>query len=271
MQIAAPNLSSLPYAISAADLDSYRENGWIRLESVCPYDEVQEWGDVIRDAAMKHNVETRPLEERDTYGKAFLQIMNLWQKDERVAQFTLAKRFAGIAAQLLGCEKVRLYHDQALFKEPGGGHTPWHQDGYFWPLRQDRTVTMWMPLINVSAEMGTMSFADTSHSLGVIPLTSGISDQSEAFYEGYIQGKGYKVRTSGAMKAGDATFHSGLTLHRAPGNPTTQVRAVMTVIYVADGEAVQAPTNPNQEVDLAQWLPGLKAGDPVASPLNPLL
>ena len=43
------------------------------------------------------------------------------------------------------------------------------------------------------------------------------------------------------MKAGDATFHSGLTLHRAPGNPTDRVRAVMTVIYIAEGEVVQQP------------------------------
>ena len=59
--------------------------------------------------------------------------MNLWAVDDAVKQFTLAKRFAKIAADLLGVDKVRLYHDQALYKEPGGGFTPWHQDQYYWP------------------------------------------------------------------------------------------------------------------------------------------
>lgn len=44
------------------------------------------------------NTKKRKLEERDTYGQAFLQIMNLLEVDEEVRKFTLAKRFAKIAA-----------------------------------------------------------------------------------------------------------------------------------------------------------------------------
>lgn len=220
---------------------------------------------------MAHNRETRPLGERETYGKAFLQVMNLWCLDDRVRAFTLAKRFAGVAAGLMGVERVRLYHDQALFKEPGGGHTPWHQDGYFWPVDASKSITMWMPLVDISEDMGSMSFADRSQEEGIISLDQGISDQSEAFYEGFVRGRGFSVRTSGAMKAGDATFHSGLTLHRAPGNPTHRVRAVMTVIYVAEGSRVVEPASQEQANDLQTWMPGLKPGDPIASELNPLI
>jgi len=252
-------------------ISDYRANGWTLVRSVCAPDEIATFGPAITKAAMAHSNETRPLEERDTYGKAFLQVMNLWRVDPAVAEFTLAKRFAGIAAQLLGVEKVRLYHDQALFKEPGGGHTPWHQDSYFWPLDGSKTVTMWMPLVDISAEMGSMSFGDKSHLEGLVDLTVGISDQSEAYFEGFIKGKGYNVRTSGPMSAGDATFHNGITFHKAPGNPTDRVRAVMTVIYMADGLTVQEPANGPQEGDLKNWLPGLKPGDLAASEINPLI
>ena len=47
-----------------------------------------------------------------------------------------------------------LYHDQALFKEPGGGPTPWHQDQYYWPFDTDKTITMWMPLVEVGPVAG---------------------------------------------------------------------------------------------------------------------
>ena len=43
-------------------------------------------------------------------------------------------------------EGVRLYHDQALNKEPGGGYTPWHCDAYYWPVLSDKIVTAWVPL-----------------------------------------------------------------------------------------------------------------------------
>ena len=57
-----------------------------------------------------------------------------------------SRRLAGVAAKLLGVYAVRLYHDQALYKEPGGGIIPWHADQYYWPLSSDRCVTIWLPL-----------------------------------------------------------------------------------------------------------------------------
>lgn len=65
-----------------------------------------------------------------------------------------------MAAQVEG---VRLYHDQALYKEAGGGPTPWHADQYYWPLTTDRIVTAWIPLQPVSADMGPLAFAERTH------------------------------------------------------------------------------------------------------------
>src|SRR5687767_14817703 len=103
-------------------------DGHVLLRGVASTTEIVEHRASIVDAARRLSPENRDLEDRDTYGKAFLQITNLWQKDDGVKRFVFEKKFAQIAAELLGVERVRLYHDQALFKEPGGGHTPWHQD-----------------------------------------------------------------------------------------------------------------------------------------------
>ena len=135
---------------------------------MCSGEEVEAYRDLISGAARKFNTETRPLEERDTYGRAFLQVMNLWERDEAVKRFTLARRMAKIAADLMGVNGVRIYHDQALFKEPGGGPTPWHQDQYYWPLDTDSTITMWMPLVDVPQEVGSMTFGSRSHELGYL-------------------------------------------------------------------------------------------------------
>jgi ectoine hydroxylase-related dioxygenase (phytanoyl-CoA dioxygenase family) len=211
------------------------------------------------------------MEERDTYGKAFLQIMNLWVRDEAVKRYVLARRFAKIAAELMGVSGVRLYHDQALFKEAGGGPTPWHQDFYYWPLDSDRSVTMWMPLVDVSEAMGAMTFASGSQRDGYIAALE-ISDESEDFFENLVKERGYSLTSAGAMAAGDATFHAGATLHSAPGNASDRPREVMTVIYFADGIRIMPePDNKNRWNDLEAWLPGVKPGELAASPLNPLL
>src|SRR5258706_7649977 len=129
------------FTIPRDQIQSFQENGHVLIKNILAKEEMDLYRPVINKAAYKYNNEKRKLEERDTYGKAFLQIMNLWEVDETVKKFTLAKRFASIAAQLLGVEKVRLYHDQALYKESGGGQTPWHQDQFYWPLDTNKTVT----------------------------------------------------------------------------------------------------------------------------------
>ncbi|MEJ7661127.1 MAG: phytanoyl-CoA dioxygenase family protein [Hymenobacter sp.] len=97
--------------------------------------------------------------------------MNLWRADEGVRRFVLARRFARLAADLLGVENVRIYHDQALFKEPGGGPTPWHQDQYYWPVDTTNTITMWMPLVDIDVAMGMLTFASGSHRQGACSTT----------------------------------------------------------------------------------------------------
>src|SRR3954451_1856940 len=117
--VGLPDLSS-EFPVPGDSIIELAEKGHTSLRGVLSPGEVAAYRKVIEDAAYRWNTESRPIDERDTYGKAFLQIHNLWQKDEASATFTLARRFAHVAAQLLGVERVRLYHDQALFKEPGG-------------------------------------------------------------------------------------------------------------------------------------------------------
>lgn len=259
------------YTLEASEIEAFQANGHVLLRGVCNIGEVAAYRPYINAATERFKGELPPLEERDTYGKAFLQIMNLWQRDDAVRKFVLAKRFGKIAAELMGVPAVRLYHDQALYKEPQGGHTPWHQDQYYWPLATKgiQTLTMWMPLVDVSYDMGALRFASGSHTGGFMGHIK-ISDESEATFEQYVASQGFPIACS-EMKAGDATFHSGWTLHAAPGNSSNSMREVMTIIYFADGIRVMEPDNPNRVDDLNTWLPGMMPGGLAASVLNPVV
>jgi ectoine hydroxylase-related dioxygenase (phytanoyl-CoA dioxygenase family) len=257
--------------ISAAEISDFQNNGHILIRDILDKDTVNHFREVIGEAAEKHNEEKRKLEDRDTYGKAFLQIMNLWRVDEEVKRFVMAKRFAKIAADLLGVEKVRLYHDQALFKEAGGGPTPWHQDQNYWPLDTTNTITMWMPLVDIpNSEMGMLTFASGSHKDNNVSDII-ISDESEKTFSEYVKERKFKISQPEYMNAGDATFHYGYTIHNAPGNSSDKLRAVMTIIYYADGAKVTEPKHKWQENDRQQWLMGKEAGTLADSEINPVL
>lgn len=187
--------------------------------------------------------------------------------DEVVTGF--ARRFAAVAAALLGVPRVRLYHDQSLCKGPGFGRTPWHQDQDYWPLDTDRTVTMWMPMVPVPEEAGGMAFASGSHRLGSL-CGSGISRDGDRSLSEEIERRGLPVTTYGTLEPGDATFHTGWTVHSAGRNHTDELRTVMTVIYFADGARVTEPT-PQQELDRQAWLGGREPGALADHELNPVL
>ncbi|WP_119080918.1 phytanoyl-CoA dioxygenase family protein [Chitinophaga alhagiae] len=256
--------------ITPAQAEAFRKDGHILISNVLDPGEAAAYRNVIGDAANRYNTEKRKMEDRDTYGKAFLQIMNLWRVDEQVKKFVLARRFAKMAADLMGVQNVRIYHDQALFKEPGGGPTPWHQDQYYWPIDTHNTITMWMPLVDIDVDMGMLTFASGSHKNGVV-FDYEISDESEGAFNQYVSERQFPVTRASTMNAGDATWHYGYTIHSAPGNHSSRMREVMTVIYMADNAKITAPKHKWQRNDHATWLMDLPVGGPAASELNPLV
>jgi ectoine hydroxylase-related dioxygenase (phytanoyl-CoA dioxygenase family) len=266
---ALPDLDS-PYALSDAAREEFERDGHVLLRRVATDEEVNAYRPLIRDATFGNTVETRALDARDTYGKAFIQVGDIWAKEPAAAGFTLARRFARIAAELLGVPAVRLYHDQALFKEPGGGPTPWHQDQYYWPLETDRTVTMWMPLVDITGDMGGMEFGSGTHRRPALAELA-ISDESEAFFEDMAASGEFPVTKPVPMAAGDATFHAGWTLHRAMPNTSSQMREVMTIIFFADGSRLLEPHYKERRGPFESLFLGLSPGDLAASDKTPIV
>jgi hypothetical protein len=264
-----PDFASPDYALRPEDIARFRRDGHVRLPGLASPAEVEAFrpalAAVVDAVAARHDSQGRI----DDYDRLFTQVTNAWRLSEPVRRFVFASRFARAAARLLGVPGVRLYHDQALFKEPGGQATPWHRDQYYWPLDTDDTVTMWMALVDVPLETGPMTFASGSHLARDVPGLP-ISAESEAAFARYVAERGFRL-AGDALGAGDATFHSGRTLHSARPNLSDRRREVMTVIYFADGARFRAPANPFQEADARVFLPGVKPGAPAASDLNPLL
>lgn len=256
--------------VTKEQIADFQTNGHILLREVATMDELNFYRPIISEAVYKYSTETRKLTERNTYGKAFLQVTNLWELDEKVKKFVFNHKFAQIAADLLGVEKIRLYHDQALYKESGGGYTPWHQDQFYWNLDTEKTITMWMPLVDVSFEMGLMKFAQKSHKQGLFDAVT-ISDKSEEIYAEIIEKEGFEISSPVSMKAGDATFHYGHTIHSAGANNSDKTREVMTIIYFADGAKITEPINNFQKADHERWLDSIAAGELANGQLNPIM
>lgn len=258
-----------PYLLSQSAIDFYQKNRYIKLKNVFDADTLAFYGKYISEKVAALNKNDKPFEARDTYGKAFLQIFNLWLQDAHIKDFVFSKRLGKIASDLMQIDGVRLYHDQALFKEGGGGITPWHADQYYWPLNSDKTITVWIPLQAVPLEMGPLEFSAGSHTI-VEGRELEIGDDSEVLIQKKLRVTDFK-HVIEPFDLGEVSFHSGWVFHRAGANTTNEMRKVMTIIYMDKDMILKQPDNENQINDWNTWCPGAEIGEKIDTPLNPVL
>ena len=263
------SLLNRPFALTEEQISFYKKHKYIKLKHVLDKETLAYFNEVITERVHLLNQENTPLEDRDTYGKAFLQLMNLWVGDDKIKQLVFSSRIAKIAADRMQVDGVRLYHDQALYKEAGGGITPWHADQYYWPLSNDNTITAWIPLQSTPLEMGPLEFSAGSHI-----ITEGrdlsIGDESEAVMTKKLRVTDFPHIIE-PFDAGEISFHSGWVFHRAGANTTDKTRKVMTIIYMDKDMLLKKPENQNQINDWETWCPGAVVGEVINSPINPVL
>jgi len=259
-----------PYSLDESIIRQFGKDGYVRLEKVLSEETLAAYApEINRLVDEKNSNKDVPLEERSLYDQAFIQVGNLWKLSEKVQQLACSMRLARIAAELLGTRGIRMWHDQALYKEPSGGFTPWHVDQQYWPMASSLSVTAWIPLQPVPLEMGPLCFGRGSHQKR-IGRDMEISAESEQQIETAV--KEHKIaEVQEPYALGDVSFHLGWTLHRAGPNTTTTPRRVFTIIMMDIDMKLAEPKNKNQQTDWEGWTPSTQIGQIMNDPLNPVL
>lgn len=252
-----------PYHLAAAERSAFLRDGFVKLSNVLSHS-------VVRRLAEQLDCLLQAAHGGDVVGR-FIALEQLWLHDEVMRQLALSPRLAGIAADLLGEPAVRIYHDNALSKEPGCGRTPWHHDAEHFPLATLKIVTAWIPVTAIPASMGPLALARGSH---VRDLVADLSfDKVGTTYDEAVArriAEGNVEVDSSPFAVGQVSFHSSLCFHTAGPNRSTQPRRALATTYYADGaRVIDAPT-----LVSGRWrdfLPGVEPGGLAVSPLNPVV
>jgi phytanoyl-CoA hydroxylase len=233
------------YPLSDSQFDAYRRDGFVRLDGVFAGEELRRLRDAVAMAVAAEADRNLIGQASDAYkpsgayAELFIQRVNLWTRHPDVRSFVMSHRLGSIAARLEGVGPMRVWHDQALFKEPRGGstatnRTPWHQDAVFWPHQQRvHQTTIWIALQDATIANGCMAFVPGSQKLGELPPVS-FTNPADIFEHVPPEMRGVKPRVC-ELPAGSVTFHNGLTLHYAGPNKTDAVREAFAIIYMPDG------------------------------------
>lgn len=220
------------YPLTNDQIAQYQRDGFIALSDIVTGDDLIRLREAV-EAAVKQEKSLPTGTTKTPYEQIFIQKVNLWRRHPAVAEFVLSKRFGEVAAKLSG-RPVRVWHDQALFKEAReGAKTPWHQDAVYWP-HADRShqITIWIALKDATLQNGCMSFVAETHKLG--PLESIDLANPKNIFHSAPQLKGKKPEAC-QLTAGSCTFHNGLTFHYAGPNKSQGMREAFAIIYMPDG------------------------------------
>jgi ectoine hydroxylase-related dioxygenase (phytanoyl-CoA dioxygenase family) len=250
------------YELDPRAIDAFNRDGYVKLGGVLSPGSL---------ALLRREMETSLVAELgEDPGLDFRSGEMMWLRSETFRRFVLAPRIAEIAARLLRVSRVRLYHDNALAKEPGCGRTPWHYDADHFPIASPNICTAWIPLQAVPRSMGPLAFAvgmESHRAVESVPFTKFDTSYDRSVAEIFAE-RGVEV-DDGPFALGEVSFHHALSFHTAGPNRTAQSRMVLATTYFEDGaRVVDAPTMISG--DWRKFMPGVEAGERIDSPYNPV-
>ena len=247
----------------------FNRDGFVHLSGVLTPETIAQYEPTITSEVIRLNTQHLPLAERDTYGKAFLQVTNLWRENELVSDAgALAsarphRRRAARRARACASTTTR-----RSTRSPAAASPLARGPVLLAAVTSDRASRSGSPLQDTPLEMGPLAFARGSHNYSHgrdLP----ISDESEARLSQATAEQGFEDVIE-PFALGDASFHRGWTFHHAGPNHGRAPRRVMTVIYMDADIRVAEPVNDRQSEDRC-WMPGAEAGQIPRTPLNPVL
>lgn len=250
------------FALSADQINAFQTNSFIKLKDVLSPGLL---------TLMRTELTTLLDAKSDQMGSRFGSLEMMWPDNDIIRALVFSKRLARMAAELLGVGRIRLYHDNALSKQPGCGRTPWHYDAHHFPIATPNVCTVWIPLQAIPLNMGPLGFAN---GMNLIEMVADIPfNKFDTSYDARIieRFRERKVRINNTpFDLGEISFHHNFNFHTAGGNLTTTPRMVLATTYFGDGaKVIDAPHMVNG--DWQRFMPGLNPGELIDTPNNPIL
>ena len=245
---------------------SFNEDGFVVVRDLFDSSEIKFYREVIKEAIKERkHFDERVLKDRSEYEQSFTQCQNLWEDYVDIRKLTFDQRVCKIASKLLDTEAIRLWHDQALVKESGGRETDPHHDQPYWPIKETKTITAWIPLCDIDETNGQLGFYSGSHKIKdkkFINIFSGKVDENNFLETANVSPDQISYQV---MKEGDVSFHHGLTFHRAKSNISNYDRIVHTAIFFADG-----CTRGDDKFHFSVDRSNIKVGEKIDSDVTPI-
>lgn len=225
--------------LTQGQIDEFHRNGFLRAGRVLTESQTKALRARLVDV-LEGRSKAEPEAKHNMLGdgsqQVVIQIVNMWQADDLFLQHVYNPAICEMACQLIGCDVLRVWHDQVQYKPPRiGGPTGWHQDHPCWPIIQPADlVSAWVALEDATNENGCMRMVPRSHLWGAYPGGEiRMKDDFSPQYDAALIPPGEAVDPVPCeVRAGEVMFHHCLTWHCSPTNTSERGRPAIAVHYM---------------------------------------
>ncbi len=259
--------------ITDEQIASYQQNGFVIIDDFLNQEELEHWRKSVDEAAanrkgkaLPDRAEVQEGADRTFVNKVFDQLINLWQDNESMKEIMMDARIGEMVAKLAQIDEVRIWHDQALIKQPWGNPSTLHTDTPYWSFHNQQALSIWVALDDATLQNGCLYFLPGTHKQTNYNPAGFTADMDEVFN---LYPEFRKIEPVAAtMKAGSCSFHCGLTVHGANANMTPYARRAMTCAYMPGGSIF----NGQQNILNDEIFSSLKVGDVMQNDVqNPVI
>ena len=234
----------------------YAEHGYVVCDEFLDGADLERWREVIDEAVARRgdrrfSFDTEQVDgvpspgpadaDKTYYDRVFTQRVNLWQTHEGVRDLMFTPALGAFVGRMAGVAGLRIWHDQALIKEPFANPTAYHLDVPYWSFTAPDAITIWVPLDDATLENGCLYYVPGSHKALKFDNVE-IGHEVGALFEVYPEWRDVAA-VACPVPAGGALLHNGLTFHGAGANMTPGRRRAMTCAYMPDGSTFNGQAN----------------------------
>jgi hypothetical protein len=224
-----------PFApeLDAAQIESFRVRGFLALDAIANAEEIA-WLSSVYGELLEDRRALRLRYTASDAGGALRRIDQIFSPELQCPRLLESQYLANarrLGAQLLGCsfEDAKPGGLMMIYKPANAGRdAPWHQDEAYWDFPSERchSLSVWMPLDEVSVESGCMQFIPGSQQSDLLPHTK------PPGVEPVVVDAPFDLASAVAcpLRPGGATFHDCRTLHYTAPNTSPHPRRAFTTI-----------------------------------------
>lgn len=237
------------------DVSFYEQHGWWISPSILTAEDIDEarygaerYYAGERDATLIVDAGT---DWTEAAGNVLRQNDYVSLQIDQFHRFVRTPVIAAAAAALARTHEIRLFHDQLLYKPPRAGPAStvvgWHTDIAYWQTCSSRSMlTAWIPLQDVTEEMGPMVVLDGSHRWDG-------NDQLRFFHRPDLEDTASHIQSGGhhlapiklVMKRGQVSFHHCRTIHGSHQNSSTVPRLAIAIHLQDESNCFVRGSNPD--------------------------